>query len=118
MSGTVYYEEGLQGNIIWLLSQPYTIVVLLFLVTWFKIYPPYGIKKKIALDPDTWIPFPLIEIEKISHDVRRFRFALQSTKHTLGLPIGEFTRIRTTFNFTFVILEYVFFRPAHLIEIC
>lgn len=42
-----------------------------------------------ALDSETWIPFKLAEIEIISHDVRRFRFNLQSPKHVLGLPIGQ-----------------------------
>jgi cytochrome-b5 reductase len=46
-------------------------------------------KKKIALNPEEWQEFPLIEIEKISHDVRRYRFGLQSPEHTLGLPIGQ-----------------------------
>lgn len=45
--------------------------------------------KKIALDAEKWIAFPLIDIEKISHDVKRFRFALQSKEHILGLPIGQ-----------------------------
>lgn len=33
--------------------------------------------------------FPLIEKEELSHDTRRFTFALPSTKHKLGLPIGQ-----------------------------
>ena len=36
-----------------------------------------------------WHDFKLIEIEKISHDVRRFRFALPSANHIVGLPIGQ-----------------------------
>lgn len=47
------------------------------------------LKRKIALSKDDWIPFTLIEKEIISHDVRRFRFALQSKTHVLGLPIGQ-----------------------------
>ena len=46
-------------------------------------------KPKIALNKDKWIDFKLIEKEVISHDVRRFRFALQSKHHKLGLPIGQ-----------------------------
>lgn len=46
-------------------------------------------KQQTALDPEKWHPFKLIEIEKISHDVRRFRFALHSKNHVLGLPIGQ-----------------------------
>jgi len=52
----------------------------------------YFLKKKqhpIALNPKQKIPFRLIEKEVISHDTRRFRFALQTPKHVLGLPIGN-----------------------------
>lgn len=58
------------------------IVIVTFLFFFLK-------KKPVALDPETWISFPLIEVEKISHDVRRFRFALQSKDRVLGLPIGQ-----------------------------
>ena len=46
-------------------------------------------KELIALDSEKWQEFTLIQIENISHDVRRFRFALQSPQHVLGLPIGQ-----------------------------
>ena len=45
--------------------------------------------KKIAINSEEWHSFPLIEREEISHDVRRFRFQLQSKDHILGLPIGQ-----------------------------
>jgi len=48
-----------------------------------------GKGKKIALDNEKWIAFPLIDIKEISHDVKRFRFGLQSESHVLGLPIGQ-----------------------------
>ena len=41
-------------------------------------------KKKIALSKEDWIAFPLIDIKEISHDVKKFRFALQSNEHVLG----------------------------------
>jgi cytochrome-b5 reductase len=50
----------------------------------------YYSKKKskssvVALqDPTEKYAFPLIEKEKISHDTRRFRFALPSENHILG----------------------------------
>lgn len=50
----------------------------------------------VALNPEKWHGFKLIEIEKISHDVRRFRFALHSENHVLGLPIGQ----HISFKFT------------------
>ena len=41
-------------------------------------------KAPIALSLDTWIPFKIQEIEKVSPDTKRFVFALQSPEHTLG----------------------------------
>jgi cytochrome-b5 reductase len=47
-----------------------------------KKKPKSGI---VALqDPTKKYAFPLIEKEKISHDTRRFRFALPSENHILG----------------------------------
>jgi cytochrome-b5 reductase len=44
----------------------------------------------IALkNPDIKYPFSLVQKENISHDTRRFRFQLPSSKHVLGLPIGQ-----------------------------
>lgn len=42
-----------------------------------------------ALDPSKKIPFRLTEREVLTHDTRRFRFALQSPEHVLGLPVGK-----------------------------
>jgi hypothetical protein len=53
-------------------------------------------RKKIALDPERWQAFKLIEIENISHDVRRLRFALPSKDHILGLPIGQHISLKFT----------------------
>jgi cytochrome-b5 reductase len=48
----------------------------------------YSKKKKLGIvalqDPTVKYAFPLIEKEKISHDTRRFRFALPSENHILG----------------------------------
>jgi len=43
----------------------------------------------VALNPRKRIKFKLIEKENISHNVRRFRFELQSEKHRFGLPVGQ-----------------------------
>lgn len=43
----------------------------------------------VALDPRKRIPFKLVEKEALSHNVRRFRFALQSPEHRFGLPVGK-----------------------------
>ena len=43
----------------------------------------------VALNPKKKIPFQLVEKVELSHNTRLFRFALQSPKHRLGLPIGQ-----------------------------
>ncbi|CAF1488571.1 unnamed protein product [Rotaria sp. Silwood1] len=39
--------------------------------------------------PDIKYAFPLVYKENLSHDTYRFRFQLPSSKHVLGLPIGQ-----------------------------
>ncbi|XP_077994149.1 NADH-cytochrome b5 reductase 3-like isoform X2 [Glandiceps talaboti] len=41
------------------------------------------------IDANTKYPLKLIDKEMISHDTRRFMFALPSGEHILGLPIGQ-----------------------------
>ena len=43
----------------------------------------------ISLNPRKKERYRLIEKEVLSHNVRRFRFALQSPKHRFGLPVGK-----------------------------
>ena len=43
----------------------------------------------VALNPKKKIPFALTEKIELSHNTRLFRFALQSPRHKLGLPIGQ-----------------------------
>ncbi|CAF0726697.1 unnamed protein product [Rotaria sordida] len=40
-------------------------------------------------NPDIKYTFPLVHKENVSHDTRRFRFQLPSSKHVLGLPVGQ-----------------------------
>ena len=35
------------------------------------------------------MPFRLVEREVLSHNVRRYRFALPSKEHRFGLPVGK-----------------------------
>lgn len=49
---------------------------------------------KSALDPNEFQPFALIAKESLSHDVRRFTFALQTPTTLLGLPIGQHISFR------------------------
>lgn len=41
------------------------------------------------LTSPTACPWPQVEKEELSHNVRRFRFALQSPQHRFGLPVGK-----------------------------
>jgi len=59
-----------------------------------------------ALNSKQKIPFTLIEKESISHDTRRFRFALQSPKHVLGLPIGKHMYLSAMINDKMVLRAY------------
>ncbi|KAI9913349.1 hypothetical protein PsorP6_006688 [Peronosclerospora sorghi] len=47
-------------------------------------------------DSPPTVHLPLVEKEKLSHDTRRFRFALPSPRHILGLPVGQHISLRYT----------------------
>lgn len=47
-------------------------------------------KKVLLEDPQVKYKIPLIEKEIISHDTRRFRFALPTSEHVLGMYIINF----------------------------
>ena len=49
-------------------------------------------------NPDSKYKFTLAHKENVSHDTRLFRFQLQSTKHVLGLPIGQHIYITAHIN--------------------
>lgn len=68
------------------------VVLIIFLAFGFFSKDKSKSKKgPIALDPEIWKPFKLIEIEDISHDVKKFRFALPTSEHILGLPSKLFS---------------------------
>ena len=51
-------------------------------------------KRQPVAITDDWQDFPLIDKEEISHDVRRFRFALPSKEHIMGIPIGQHVNLK------------------------
>ncbi|XP_059480846.1 NADH-cytochrome b5 reductase 2 [Neocloeon triangulifer] len=63
-------------------------------------------QKKTLLDPNTKYPLKLIEKEDISHDTKRFRLALPSDEHILGLPIGQHIYLSASINGSFVPRPY------------
>jgi cytochrome-b5 reductase len=57
-------------------------------------------------DPNVKYSLRLIDKEKVSHDTRRFRFALPSAEHILGLPIGQHIYLTAKINGELVIRPY------------
>ncbi|XP_002160297.3 NADH-cytochrome b5 reductase 3 [Hydra vulgaris] len=60
----------------------------------------------IALDREKKQPFKLIEKQIINHDTRRFRFALPSPEHVLGLPIGKHMYLSAKIDEKLVVRPY------------
>jgi len=54
-----------------------------------KVYLDRNRKKKTLVDPNVKYALQLIDRKILSHDTRRFRFALPSKDHILGLPVGQ-----------------------------
>lgn len=57
-------------------------------------------------DPNVKYSLKLIDKEIISHDTRRFRFALESPHHVLGLPIGQHIYLSARINGDLVVRPY------------
>ncbi|XP_031563885.1 NADH-cytochrome b5 reductase 3-like [Actinia tenebrosa] len=82
-------------------------LTLVIAVVGLAAYFTLGKKKKlIALDSQKKIPFELIAKEIVSHDTRRFKFALQSPDHILGLPVGNHVYISAKIDGNLVIRPY------------
>lgn len=63
--------------------------------------------KKVALvDSNVKYPFELVLKEELTHDTRRFRFALPSSEHSLGLPIGQHIYLSARINGDMVVRPY------------
>lgn len=62
--------------------------------------------RKTLVDPTAKVPLKLIEKVEVSHDTRRFRFALPSENHVLGLPIGQHIFISAIIDSAPVIRSY------------
>ncbi|CAH1787558.1 unnamed protein product, partial [Owenia fusiformis] len=57
-------------------------------------------------DPNVKYSLKLIDREVISHDTRRFRFALPSVNHILGLPVGQHIYLTARVDGQLVIRPY------------
>jgi len=74
-----------------------------------KVFLFGGDKKKSPVtlqDPTVKYPLKLIDKEEISHDTRRFRFALPSMDHILGLPVGQHIYLSARIDGQLVIRPY------------
>ncbi|KAJ8259611.1 hypothetical protein GJAV_G00171440 [Gymnothorax javanicus] len=58
------------------------------------------------LEPTIKYPLKLIDKEVISHDTRRFRFALPSPEHILGLPVGKHVYLSARIDGSLVVRPY------------
>lgn len=68
-----------------------------------------GRKKKspiTLLDPSEKYKLRLIDKEVISHDTRKFRFALPSPEHILGLPVGKHVYLSARIDGNLVVRPY------------
>ena len=71
--------------------------VTLTAIIYFAIYANGFTKTKPALDPVEFTPLPLIKKENVSHDTRRFTFALPNgPTGKLGLPVGQHITLKFT----------------------
>ncbi|XP_076450996.1 NADH-cytochrome b5 reductase 2-like isoform X2 [Babylonia areolata] len=70
----------------------------------------FGDRKKKApvtlKDPTVKYPLKLVDKEEISQDTRRFRFALPSPEHILGLPVGQHIYLTARIDGSLVIRPY------------
>ncbi|KAL4853280.1 NADH--cytochrome b5 reductase 1 [Chlorella vulgaris] len=53
-----------------------------------------GMMRSPFLNPNTWQPLTLVDVKQLSHNVRRFRFALPHQEQLLGLPLGQHVSIK------------------------
>eukprot|EP00180_Rhodochaete_pulchella_P003209 Plantae.Rhodophyta-Rhodochaete_pulchella.ctg5319.p1 GENE.Plantae.Rhodophyta-Rhodochaete_pulchella.ctg5319~~Plantae.Rhodophyta-Rhodochaete_pulchella.ctg5319.p1 ORF type:complete len:336 (-),score=72.04 Plantae.Rhodophyta-Rhodochaete_pulchella.ctg5319:154-1032(-) len=61
---------------------------------------------EVALNPRKWIDFKLVNKEILTHDTRRFQFALHTPTTKLGLPVGHHFLIQARINGQLVIRAY------------
>lgn len=65
-----------------------------------------GTAELVALNPRQKIAFKLAEKIELSHNVRLFRFALQSPEHKFGLPVGKHVFLYATIDGETVMRAY------------
>ncbi|XP_040291933.1 NADH-cytochrome b5 reductase 3 [Bufo bufo] len=84
-----------------LVGYPFYIVFAIFRRIFGKSAPAITLES-----PDIKYPLRLISKEILSHDTRRFRFALPSPEHILGLPIGQHIYLSARIDGNLVVRPY------------
>lgn len=77
-----------------------SIVILKYILSKAKAVP------KLLEDPNVKYSIKLIEKEELSHDTRRFRFALPTPEHILGLPVGQHIYLSAKVDNNLVVRPY------------
>lgn len=68
--------------------------------------PDSSVVDLVGLNPKKRLPFSLIEKHELSHNVRRFRFGLQTPQHRFGLPVGKHVFLYAMINEELVMRAY------------
>lgn len=75
-----------------------------------KFYKSWSDKKKkspiLLVDPVVKYSLPLIKKDIINHDTRKFRFALPTPNHVLGLPVGQHVHLTAKIAEEIIIRSY------------
>ncbi|XP_064276786.1 NADH-cytochrome b5 reductase 3 isoform X4 [Passer domesticus] len=87
------------------LHQVVTYPIWLIYTTFMRLFrnPQPAITLK---DPEVKYALRLIDKEEVSHDTRRFRFALPSMEHVLGLPLGQHIYLSARIDGALVVRPY------------
>lgn len=84
-----------------IVGYPFYIVFAIFRRVFGKSAPAITLE-----NADIKYPLRLVDKEVISHDTRRFRFALPSPEHILGLPIGQHIYLSARIDGNLVVRPY------------
>ncbi|XP_076878265.1 NADH-cytochrome b5 reductase 2 [Brachyhypopomus gauderio] len=115
LSLQVYSAQSREHSMEQALTLPVVITLLAVVATalylLLKLGRSAGRKKtskfpKTLQDPTVKYSLPLTEKEEITHDTKRFRFSLPSSKHVLGLPIGQHVYLSAKVKGSLVVRAY------------
>mmetsp|Transcript_6123 Transcript_6123/g.17555 ORF Transcript_6123/g.17555 Transcript_6123/m.17555 type:complete len:298 (+) Transcript_6123:421-1314(+) len=83
--------DFIEAHIFWFALASF---IAVFMPAWYPLLKPPPQLPGPFLSPDLWQKMPLIGKEILSHNTRRFRFALPHPHQALGLPIGQHISLR------------------------